>query len=216
MIRLPLPLRLGLTACALLANSIAFAGRPLVVDDANVNEVGHGHLEAWVAREPGSTVYNIAPAYAPIEGLELGALLARDRSTSTTLSAVQAKWRITPSQENGCNVGAVLGVAHAQGASNTTYLNGLVTCNRPDLGSFHLNLGLAKERRVSAATTWGVAFEREVGPATAHIEWFGSEGAKPTAQVGLRGNVAKNIQLDGTIGRRDGATLYTIGTKFQF
>jgi len=31
--------------------SQAHAGRPLAVDDANVNEKGAGHVEVWVARD---------------------------------------------------------------------------------------------------------------------------------------------------------------------
>lgn len=193
------------------------AGRPLVVDDANVNEAGHGQLEAWVARAQGAkNVYNLAPAFAPIDGLEIGALLARDTNAPETLSALQAKWRITPSQENGCNFGAVLGVAHAPGTRNTGYLNGLFTCNHPELGSAHLNLGAAKARGSSKTLTWGIAYEREVMGVTPHVEWFGNEGAKPTMQVGLRGNIAKNVQLDGSVGRSDGVTLYTLGAKYQF
>lgn len=51
---------------------------------------------------------------------------------------------------------------------------------------------------------------------TPHIEWFGSEGSKPTVQVGLRGNVLPNLQLDGSVGRSDGITIYTLGVKFMF
>ena len=51
---------------------------------------------------------------------------------------------------------------------------------------------------------------------TPHIEWFGSEGAKPTVQAGLRGEVAKGWQLDGTVGRGDGETVYTLGVKRSF
>ena len=31
--------------------STTFAGRPLLVDDANTNEAGHGHLESWFDKE---------------------------------------------------------------------------------------------------------------------------------------------------------------------
>ncbi len=71
----------------------AHAGRPLGVDDAGVNDAGHGHLEMWWEGPRGErgTVL-AAPAYAPIEGLELGALLARDLQGHATLQGVQAKW----------------------------------------------------------------------------------------------------------------------------
>ena len=202
-------------ATALLCGT-ANAGRPLAVDDANVGAAGTGHVEAWLAQAPGARVYSIAPAYAPVDGLELGALLARDRRASVTLSSLQAKWRITPSQEAGCNMGAVAGLGHAAGAPNTTSLNGLLTCNHPDLGSTHFNLGVSRLRHEVTRRGWGLAHERAVGNVTPHIEWFGSERAKPTVQVGLRGDIAEGVQLDGSIGRSAGAMLYTLGTKLAF
>ena len=67
-------------------SSAVWSGRPLTVDDANVNEPGHAQLEAWVARAGGSTVYNVAPAYAPVDGLEIGALLAGAVLTETVFA----------------------------------------------------------------------------------------------------------------------------------
>lgn len=126
---------------ALLAATPALAGRPLTVDDASVNDAGNGHVEAWYARQPGRLhTWTVAPAYAPIDGLELGVSFTRDRTSPQSSEAVQAKWRITPVQDNGCNAGAVLGVAHASGAGRTPYINGLFTCNS-GWGATHFNLG---------------------------------------------------------------------------
>lgn len=206
---------IALLLCSTFAG-LACAGRPLAVDDANVNETGHGQLEAWIAHAPGSTVHNLAPAYAPIDGLEIGVLLARERHTSLKASAVQAKWLFTPSQENGCNFGAVLGLAHTQGETNRAILNGLLTCNREALGSVHLNLGVTRPRRESKELGWGVAVEKAFSALTAHLEWFGAEHSKPTIQAGLRTNLTTNLQLDGSLGRSDGRTSYTLGTKLSF
>lgn len=88
----------------------AHAGRPLAVDDANVNDKGAGHVEVWVARDSDKiNTWNLAPAFAPIEGVEIGVSYAKARKTGTSEQAIQAKWRITPSQENGCNVASTLG-----------------------------------------------------------------------------------------------------------
>lgn len=193
----------------------ALAGRPLAVDDANVNDVGHGQLEVWATHAPGLRMLSLAPAYAPVEGLEIGALLAREKDTAT-LSALQAKWRITPSLEHGCNWGAVAGLGHVGGGGNTPYLNGLLTCNKPGLGSVHLNAGAAKPRGASSTRTWGIAWEKAFGPVTPHVEMFGAQKSKPTFQAGLRGDLVQGIQLDGSVGRTDGATIYTVGLKFQF
>jgi hypothetical protein len=92
----------------------AQAGRPLTVDDANVNDTGAGHVETWWARAAdGTRSWNVAPAYAPVEGLELAAVMARELRTGHVTQNIQAKFRITPSQDNGCNVGAVAGYSRA-------------------------------------------------------------------------------------------------------
>lgn len=202
-------------ACALLCTA-AWAGRPLTVDDANVDDAGHGHVEAWAARAPGAKAYNLAPAYAPVDGVELGALLARDTAAATSLRGLQAKWRITPSQENGCNAGAVLGWSRETASPHTASLNGLLTCRSAQRGNVHMNLGAMKAAGTTARANWGVAFERDLESVTPSIEWFGGQGAKRTLQAGLRGNIASNLQLDGSVGRRGRAMLYTLGTKLQF
>lgn len=120
----------------------AQAGRPLTVDDANVNDVGEGHVEGWWTRAPnGSRSWTVAPAYAPIQNVELGAGIAREQKTGLETLNVQAKFRITESQENGCHIGAVLGAARTTGESSMGYVNALLTCNHPTLGSLHTNLG---------------------------------------------------------------------------
>jgi hypothetical protein len=199
------------------ASGPAKAGRPLSVDDANTNDAGAGHVEMWVSRAPGSTVLNVAPAYAPIDGLEFGVAAARDTSSKVTVGTVQLKWRITPSQEVGCNLGTSLGASRvSDGGGHLRFLNGLVSCNFGGQGSVHLNLGVVKPSDGGSVKTWGVAYERETGPVTPHLEFFGEKGGRPTAQVGLRGQLAEAWQLDGTVGRHDGQTLYSVGVKFQF
>lgn len=112
----------------------AHAGRPLSVDDAGVDEVGHGHVEVWWEGQRGQpgTVY-MAPAFTPMAGLELGAVLARDRNERHTLQGVQAKWLWSPAQEQGCNAGSSAGVVHrrqgaGQSAGSVVALNLIGTC----------------------------------------------------------------------------------------
>lgn len=46
---------------------VARAGRPIMVDDAGVNDAGAGHLEIWFERGPGGhRAWTAAPAYAPM------------------------------------------------------------------------------------------------------------------------------------------------------
>ena len=195
----------------------AYAGRPLTVDDASVDEAGAGHVEAWYARQPGRAhTWTVAPAYSPIDGLELGAAIARDRTADATTGAVQAKWRITPSQESGCNAGAVLGIAHMRGAGgNMRHLNGLFTCNS-SWGASHFNLGAVRIPGAPTLGTWGIAHEHGFGQVTAHVEAFGQRLSKPAFQVGARTEVAKGLQIDGTVGRSNRETLVSLGLKQSF
>ncbi|MDP1742286.1 MAG: hypothetical protein Q8K71_00870 [Polaromonas sp.] len=206
-----------LLAASLLACGFANAGRPLTVDDANTDDAGSGHVEGWYARQPGrANTFTVAPAYAPIDGLELGASVTRDRTAASTSQSLQAKWRITPSLDNGCNPAAVLGASQTRGQSGTTpYLNGLLTCNSA-LGSTHVNLGAQRASGGPGVGTWGLAHEREWGPVTVHAEAFGQRLAKPTFQIGARKDLSPSLQLDATLGRNNRQGLVSVGFKQSF
>lgn len=195
----------------------ALAGRPLAVDDADTNDKGSGHVELWLARAPGSTVFNVSPAYAPFDGIEFAAAWSRERSTRVELSALQAKWRITDSRERGCKLGSSFGVTHESGGGDRArFVNGLLTCNAGGAGSAHLNLGWVKASGAASIATWGLAVEREWGAVTPHLEVFGQRHGRPTLQFGLRTDVADGLQIDGSIGRHEGRTLTTLGLKLGF
>lgn len=200
-----------------LAGGACLAGRPLAVDDANVNDVGAGHVEAWYARTAGGVnVWTVAPAYGLIEGVEISGSLARDATNKVNTSALQAKFRLTPSRKDGCNVGAVIGASQPNnGTTNTAYLNGLLSCNG-EAGSLHINLGANRPPDSPTLLTWGLAIEREFGALTPHVEYFGQEQSIPTFQIGLRTQLNKSLQLDGTVGRVGTDTLFSLGLKFLF
>jgi hypothetical protein len=200
-----------------LTATTAFAGRPLSVDDANVNDAGAGHVEFWYARQPGDVnVWTVAPAYGVVDGIEIGAALARDTSNNLSTTSLQVKFRITESKKSGCNVGAVLGASQPNdGSGNTPYINGLMSCNG-EAGSLHINLGGNRGPNGPTLGTWGVAVEREFGAVTAHAEAFGQEQSAPVVQLGLRTMVLKTLQLDGTVGSTNGQSVFTLGLKFLF
>ena len=195
----------------------AQAGRPLTVDDANVNDVGEGQVEGWWTRSPnGSRSWTIAPAYAPIKNVELGAGIAREQKTGIESVNVQVKFRITESQEKGCNFGTVVGTARTDGESSKEYLNALFTCNHPTLGSLHTNLGALGFSKSQRIGTWGLAWERSYGEVTAHVEVYGQRQETPTWATGLRMNILPKLQLDASLGRQSGQNLLTVGTKWMF
>lgn len=197
----------------------AHAGRPLSVDDAGVDEVGQGHVEVWWEGQRGQpgTVY-VAPAFTPIAGLELGAVLARDRNERHTLQGLQAKWLWSPAQEQGCNAGSSAGVVHrrqgaGQSAGSVVALNLIGTC-AATWGVVNANLGSQRERGQSWRATWGASVERSWGAITPHLEAFGTQHSAPTFQTGARWEWAPSRQLDATIGRQQGRTLLSVGFRW--
>ncbi len=201
-----------------LLNTTAQAGRPLAVDDANVNDKGAGHVEIWVARDSDKiNTWNVAPAFAPVEGVEIGVSYAKARKTGTAEQAIQAKWRITPSQENGCNVASTLGTVHEKGVGNSPYLVGILTCNSA-IGSVHVNLTRHNPKEDKSFNSWGVAFERAMGSITPHIEAFADQGQKATLQLGAKTEIREGLQLDGTVARdrQNRANVFSVGIKQSF
>jgi len=207
---------LALAASALFAGP-SWAGRPLSVDDANVNDVGAGHVEMYYARQPGyANNWTVAPAYGIAEGIEIGLAVARDATNDTSTNTVQAKFRFTASKKDGCNVGASVGASQANnGQENTPFVNGLMSCNK-EYGSLHVNLGSNSPPQGPSLGTWGVALEREFGAYTGHMEMFGQENGSPTFAVGVRTEVVKNIQIDGSAGRVNGESVLSVGLKYMF
>ena len=213
-----LPAAVLASACLLLAN-LCHAGRPLAVDDANVNDAGAGHVEVFYQRLAGPVhTTTVSPAYGVREGLEIAGLFNRDNTSDTNTSAIQAKVRLTAPQTQGCNLAASFGLSqpNVPGAGFSKFANGLATCNRMGVGSLHVNLGLINLPTGINTGVWGLAFEREFGPATGHIEVLGAENQLPTLQLGVRTLLTRSVQLDATLGSQQGETLYSFGLKFLF
>ena len=207
---------MALTLC--LTNLPVQAGRPLAVDDANVNDKGAGHIEVWLARDNDKiNTWNFAPAYAPVEGVEIGVSYAKARKSGTAEQAIQAKWRITLSQVNGCNVASTLGTVHEKNIGSSPYLVGILTCNSA-VGAIHINLTRHNPKYENSFNSWGVAFERQMGSITPHIETFADQGQKANLQVGAKSEIAQGLQLDATIGRdrQNRANVFSIGVKQSF
>ena len=202
-----------------LAAGTSLAGRPLAVDDANVNDVGAGHVEAYYQRLPGNVnAWTVSPAYGLVEGVEIAAAFNRDTSAEVNTTSIQVKLRLTESKKTGCNLATSLGFAQTNGAGagSSSFVNGLMTCNMDESGAVHLNLGLVNPPSGPATGVWGLAYEREFGAFTGHVEVFGAENALPTVQVGLRTMLTKRLQLDGSLGRTNDEAVYSMGFKFLF
>ena len=196
----------------------AQAGYPLAIVEAKVIDKDAGHVEIWVARDSDKiNTWNVAPAFAPVEGVEVGVSYAKARKFGTAEQAIQAKWRITPSQENGCNVASTLGTVHEKGVGNSPYLVGILTCNSA-AGAIHVNVTRHNPKDEKSFNSWGVAFERQMGSITPHIEAFGDQGQKASVQMGAKTEIAQGLQLDATIGRdrQNRANVLSVGVKQSF
>ncbi len=194
----------------------AWAVRPLSVDSATTAAKGTGYVDAWVARQPGKDdTLNITPAYSPWEVLEVSVPLSRNRTDSVNSVGVLARVRITEPQKAGCNFLVALGHRDLRPGGNQSQAYTAASCNRNDF-ALHANLGAAKPSGTSSVGTWGVALEHDTGTFVAHVESFGQERSKPTFQLGARREVAKGWQVDGTLGRFNGETLFSLGVKLGF
>ncbi len=215
-------------AAAVGAVAPAHAQRPLSVDTAVVGPRNSAYLESWFARAPGQqNSWTVAPAWVPIDTLQIGGLVARNTTSKRTNSALQMKWSMTPAQRDGCQLGSVLGVRRTQRhAPDVGYFNAIMSCNDTN-GAMHFNLGRVRPRGGSSATTWGIAIEIPDGRYTGFAEAFGQRGEEETRtyQLGLRATLSPQWQVDGTVGRvqtpRDPAngsreTVYSIGVKRSF
>jgi hypothetical protein len=126
---------------------------------------------------------------------------------------------ITPSQDQGYNFATSFGAARINtdtGSGNGRFIAGLFSCNGTPVGDVHFNLGHEKQNGSSGQTTYGVALEKSFGAITPHIEVFGGHQADTSVDVGIRGDISRNVQLDGSARRADGSTFYTLGLKFRF
>jgi hypothetical protein len=201
-----------------LAAGAALADRPLTVDNAAINARNSGDAELWVTDVDGSNLVSLRGNYSFWDSVELGALI--DDGSGLTRTGLQGKWLITPVAQGGCNFAAALGWSRVKldgfGSNNATELNGIMSCHGIGPVNLHFNLGTVKPSGGSATTTWGLAGELPLGRVTPHAEVFGFEDGDETVQLGLRGDIAKNIQLDGTIGRTSGVNLYSVGLRFKF
>ena len=187
----------------------------MVVDDAGVDDPGTGHVDVYYERRPGHAhTFTAAPTWSPHPNLELAAGVSRDRTARANSQAVQVKWLITPTRATGCNTGVVAALSHTRGTGNTPTVNGLLTCNF-GWGANHLNLGGVRDPGRSTQGTWGIAHERGLGAVTANLEAFGQHHGKPTFQIGARTSLTDKINLNGSIGRTSGETLFSVGVALQ-
>jgi hypothetical protein len=193
------------------------AGRPLNVDDANVNDAGVAHVETyWSRAADGSRTLTIAPTYSPLPGLDLVAQDVRTFSGGPHSQTLLAKVQVTAPRDNGCHFAWVLGATQWQkGEGQQSFVGANSSCDF-GLGNLHSSFVAARDFEGNVSPTWGVAWEQTFGAWTGHIESVTQRDSKPMFGVGLRRDVLPGLQLDGTLGKQAGKNVFSLGTKYTF
>ena len=149
----------------------SFAGRPLTVDDANVNDKGVAHVESfWSRAADGSRTFTVAPTYSPLPGLDLVAIDTRTLSGGSHSQTLQAKMQVTAARDRGCYFAWVLGATvWKKGDGQNSFVGANASCNMAG-GALHSNLISTRDAEGRDAPTFGLAWEQNFGEWTGHIE----------------------------------------------
>lgn len=207
----------GLGLACLAISWSAQAGRPLDVDDAGTNETGHGHVELWHTRgADGEHSTTVAPAFAPLPGLELGFARQTTASSGAVAQTASVKWLITPSQEQGCNQGLAGGFTQRDQDNPGARFAWFINTSNVNGGALHLNLGFTQDHGDRQLPLMGWAYELTGGALTPHVQWVTQKGTTPLFGAGLRTALSERVQLDGSVSRQGGQSIWTLGTKFSF
>jgi hypothetical protein len=146
-----------LTLAGLWAAQDAFAGRPLLTDDAGVAEHATCQVESWSERQGPARAWVTAPACGVAAGVELGAdyTLLRPRDTVRAEAGLALKWVPEAwkfeSAMGEINWGLKLSGAWQQPAAASwqatgNSLMGLISWKASESVSVHSNIGWARDR----------------------------------------------------------------------
>jgi hypothetical protein len=207
---------ISLLAISLLSIS-AHAGRPLNVDDANVNDTGVAHLETfWSRAADGSRSFTVAPTYSPLPGLDLIAQDVRTFSGGAHSQTLQAKMQVTSPKDNSCHFAWVVGATQWQkGDGQKSFVSANSSCDMA-VGALHASVVSSRDAVGRDTPSLGVAWEQSFGAWTGHIESVAQRAAKPMVGIGARTDVMPGFQIDGTLGRVGGKAMFSLGTKITF
>lgn len=207
----------------------AFAGRPLVTDDARLLDARTCQLETFHRHTTAGHDNGAVPGCNPFGNLELSAGVTRTSSAepATTLT-LQAKTLLRPLEADGWGAGLVVGTIDPlspRGSRRLVSWYGTLPLSwslANDRYLFHLNGGIEHDRLAQETrATWGLANETNLGSrVTLLAETFGRSGEKPYWQAGGRlGIVPDLVQVDFTVGRQFGGgsdtRWWNIGLRLQ-
>jgi hypothetical protein len=203
-------------ALAATCGPVAWAGAPLVTDDAAVLEAKTCQLESWIEFARGARAYWAVPACNFTGNLELavgGAGVNPDGTPSSHQLALQAKAVFAQGDNDRWSMGAVGGVVRDSGpvesdaSSRAYYAKALLSLRPSDALEVDLNLGASNDFGAGATIAAGVALQYEIVPrATLLAEIFRDERGPGKFQVGARyGFDAAPIEAYVSYGNRLGS-----------
>jgi hypothetical protein len=201
-------------AIALAATAtVAYAGRPLDTEDAEIIDEGRCQLESWVFQSRSTKRYWLVPACNPFGNLELQVGFAREQPDDAPRHndyVLQAKTLLKPLEENGWGIGLVGSAARFGGGEDRTwgYLALLAVSRSLDDNRvrLHGNAGAVYTQRTRGLSgLWAVAGEFDVTERVTLVgEVLGVAGEGRLAQVGGRLWIVRDrVSFDGTVGRTD-------------
>lgn len=215
---MPLPPRLGrhlptlLSCLAAMTAWDAQAGRPLLTDDASVNDQGQCQIEAWLDSTGDARSHHLAPACGLIEGLELGFELIRVSPSDEQAQArgIGVKWAPDWATWQGWRFGLKAGTASEKAADGHQWhqsITGFSTLASVPLDAqwtLHLNLGRERNKLDQVSTNnYGVALAW-----APHERWLvfaevvGHGNTPATQATGLRWwLLPEQLGLDATASR---------------
>jgi hypothetical protein len=213
-------------AIALAATAtVAYAGRPLDTEDAEIIDEGWCQLESWTFQSRSTKRDWLVPACNPFGNLEFQVGFAReqpDDAPGHNDYVLQAKTLLKPLEANGWGIGLSGSAAQFGGEADRTWgYTAVLIVSRSladDRVRLHGNAGaLYTQRTRQVSGLWGAAGEFDVTERVTVVgEVLGVSGEGRLAQVGGRlWIVPKRVQLDATVGRSDFSgrteTVFTLG-----
>jgi len=225
---LPFNLTAGVLTAGLLALNPAHAVRPLITDDAAVNDRGQCQVEIWQERTSGVRGTNLAPACGIADGLEFGMSYTRYSPASADAGGwgLQLKTVFESVKTERWAFGAKLNTLSihnkfTRGYSPDSYSATLLGSGKYGGGlSLHTNLGMIHDRTASeTSATYGLAVVQEFGQTGfVFAELTGDHRSGAFRNVGAAvWLIPERLSIDFSAGRQNGgssSTLYTVGLGF--
>jgi len=218
-----------LLVVVLMHTSTAWAGRPLVTEDAGVIDTGNCEIESYIAR------YN--RPYVNLRWMQLGCGIGLNTQISAgagrettrpepaTIAAASGKTslrKLTAEQAGLAIAYSVLAGNHVDHMRHeSTEIKAALTVPRQQW-LLHANIGWLRSSSSTTKTTWALALERcnAIGPVDLMGEIFGDDRGAPTAQIAARWTVIPGrLFLDSSWGAQFNSAKSqqaSIGLKIAF